>query len=76
MDQSGERFRYNTGATVAGVLIERVTGAPFGEVNSCPMGREPQRAASKAWPTWVTDGPGLNRPVVPLPAEVGRANQA
>ena len=33
-------------------------------------------AASKARPTSVTDGPGLNRPVVPLPAEVGRANQA
>jgi CubicO group peptidase (beta-lactamase class C family) len=32
LDQPGERFRYNTGATVAGVLIERVTGAPFGEV--------------------------------------------
>ena len=33
-------------------------------------------AASKARPTSVTAGPGLNRPVVPLPAEVGRANQA
>ena len=32
LDQPGERFRYNTGATVAGILIERVTGAPFGEV--------------------------------------------
>ena len=34
MDQPGERFRYNTGATVAGILIERVTGAPFAEVLS------------------------------------------
>jgi CubicO group peptidase (beta-lactamase class C family) len=34
LDQPGERFRYNTGATVAGILIERVTGAPFGEVLS------------------------------------------
>jgi CubicO group peptidase (beta-lactamase class C family) len=32
IDQPGERFRYNTGAMVAGVLIERVTGAPFAEV--------------------------------------------
>jgi CubicO group peptidase (beta-lactamase class C family) len=34
LDQPGERFRYNTGATVAGILIERVTGASFGEVLS------------------------------------------
>ncbi len=32
LDQPGERFRYNTGATVAGILIERVTGAPLAEV--------------------------------------------
>jgi CubicO group peptidase (beta-lactamase class C family) len=32
LDQPGERFRYNTGATVAGILIERVAGAPLGEV--------------------------------------------
>ncbi len=32
MDQPGERWRYNTGATVAGILIERVTGAPLAEV--------------------------------------------
>ena len=30
----GERFRYNTGATVAGILIERATGAPLAEVLS------------------------------------------
>jgi CubicO group peptidase (beta-lactamase class C family) len=34
LDQPGERFRYNTGAMVAGVLIERVAGAPFAEVLS------------------------------------------
>jgi CubicO group peptidase (beta-lactamase class C family) len=34
LDQPGERFRYNTGATVVGILIERVTGAPFDEVLS------------------------------------------
>jgi CubicO group peptidase (beta-lactamase class C family) len=34
LDQPGERWRYNTGATVAGVLIERVTGAPLAEVLS------------------------------------------
>jgi CubicO group peptidase (beta-lactamase class C family) len=34
LDQPGERFRYNTGATVAGILIERVTGAPLAEVLS------------------------------------------
>jgi CubicO group peptidase (beta-lactamase class C family) len=34
IDQPGERFRYNTGAMVAGILIERVTGAPFAEVLS------------------------------------------
>jgi CubicO group peptidase (beta-lactamase class C family) len=34
MDQPGERWRYNTGATVAGVLVERVTGAPLAEVLS------------------------------------------
>jgi CubicO group peptidase (beta-lactamase class C family) len=32
LDQPGERFRYNTGATVAGILIERVAGAPLDEV--------------------------------------------
>jgi len=34
LDQPGERFRYNTGATVAGIFIERDTGAPFAEVLS------------------------------------------
>jgi len=32
LDQPGSRWRYNTGAAVAGVLIERVAGAPLGEV--------------------------------------------
>jgi CubicO group peptidase (beta-lactamase class C family) len=32
LDQPGTRWRYNTGATVAGILIERVTGAPLAEV--------------------------------------------
>jgi CubicO group peptidase (beta-lactamase class C family) len=32
LDQPGQRWRYNTGATIAGVLIERVAGAPFAEV--------------------------------------------
>src|ERR1700722_1711613 len=32
LDQPGERWRYNTGATVAGILIERVTGASLAEV--------------------------------------------
>jgi CubicO group peptidase (beta-lactamase class C family) len=32
LDQPGERFRYNTGATVAGILIERAAGAPLAEV--------------------------------------------
>ena len=32
LDQPGERFRYYTGAMAAGILIERVTGAPFAEV--------------------------------------------
>jgi CubicO group peptidase (beta-lactamase class C family) len=32
MDQPGGVWRYNTGATVAGILIERVAGAPFAEV--------------------------------------------
>ena len=34
MDQPGKRWRYTTGATVAGILIERVTGAPLAEVLS------------------------------------------
>jgi CubicO group peptidase (beta-lactamase class C family) len=34
LDQPGERWRYNTGATVAGILIERVAGAPLDEVLS------------------------------------------
>jgi CubicO group peptidase (beta-lactamase class C family) len=34
MDQPGERWRYNTGATVTGILIERVAGAPLAEVLS------------------------------------------
>ena len=32
LDQPGSRWRYNTGASVAGVLIARVAGAPLGEV--------------------------------------------
>ena len=32
LDQPGARWRYNTGASVAGVLIERVAGAPIAEV--------------------------------------------
>jgi CubicO group peptidase (beta-lactamase class C family) len=32
LDQPGARWRYNTGASVAGVLIERVTGRPLGEI--------------------------------------------
>jgi CubicO group peptidase (beta-lactamase class C family) len=32
LDQPGERWRYNTGATVAGILIQRVAGAPLDEV--------------------------------------------
>jgi len=32
LDQPGERWRYNTGATVAGILIERVAGSPLAEV--------------------------------------------
>jgi CubicO group peptidase (beta-lactamase class C family) len=32
LDQPGSRWRYNTGASVAGVLIERVAGAPLAEV--------------------------------------------
>jgi CubicO group peptidase (beta-lactamase class C family) len=32
LDQPGERWRYNTGATVAGILVERVAGAPLEEV--------------------------------------------
>jgi CubicO group peptidase (beta-lactamase class C family) len=32
LDQPGTRWRYNTGATVAGILVERVAGAPLAEV--------------------------------------------
>jgi len=32
MDQPGTRWRYNTSATVAGVLIERVAGMPLADV--------------------------------------------
>jgi CubicO group peptidase (beta-lactamase class C family) len=32
LDQPGTRWRYNTGASVAGVLIERVAGRPLGDV--------------------------------------------
>jgi CubicO group peptidase (beta-lactamase class C family) len=32
LDQPGSRWRYNTGATVAGILVERVAGAPLAEV--------------------------------------------
>jgi CubicO group peptidase (beta-lactamase class C family) len=32
MDQPGQRWRYNTGATVAGILIERVSGLPLPQV--------------------------------------------
>ncbi|HEY3881175.1 MAG TPA: serine hydrolase domain-containing protein [Trebonia sp.] len=34
LDQPGERWRYNTGATVAGILVERAAGAPLAEVLS------------------------------------------
>jgi len=36
LDQPGARWRYNTGATVAGVLIERVAGAPLADVAPDP----------------------------------------
>ena len=32
LDQPGERWRYNTGATVTGILVERAAGAPLAEV--------------------------------------------
>jgi CubicO group peptidase (beta-lactamase class C family) len=32
IDQLGQRWRYSTGAVVAGILIERVTGSPLAEV--------------------------------------------
>jgi CubicO group peptidase (beta-lactamase class C family) len=32
LDQPGERWRYNTGATLAGILVERAAGAPLAEV--------------------------------------------
>jgi CubicO group peptidase (beta-lactamase class C family) len=32
LDQPGERWRYNTAATVAGILVERAAGAPLAEV--------------------------------------------
>jgi CubicO group peptidase (beta-lactamase class C family) len=32
LDQPGTRWRYNTGATIAGILIERAAGAPLAEV--------------------------------------------
>ncbi|HSZ40743.1 MAG TPA: serine hydrolase domain-containing protein [Trebonia sp.] len=32
LDQPGTRWRYNTGATVTGILIERVTGVPLAQV--------------------------------------------
>jgi CubicO group peptidase (beta-lactamase class C family) len=32
LDQPGARWRYNTGATVAGILVERAAGAPLAEV--------------------------------------------
>jgi CubicO group peptidase (beta-lactamase class C family) len=32
LDQPGARWRYNTGATVAGILVSRVAGAPLAEV--------------------------------------------
>jgi len=34
LDQPGERWRYNTGATIAGILVERAAGAPLDEVLS------------------------------------------
>ena len=59
-------------AVAAGLLDRRLRRARTGR----RRGWTGNRAASKAWPTGVTAGPGSNRPVVPLPAEVGRANQA
>jgi hypothetical protein len=56
------------------VLIDRPDG--WYAAPPTPRSRSRYLADSKAWPTSVTAGPGLNRPVVPLPAEVGRANQA
>ncbi|MGH3261274.1 MAG: serine hydrolase domain-containing protein, partial [Trebonia sp.] len=52
LDQPGERFRYNTGAMVAGILVERAAGAPFAEVLSKrvfePLGMTDTAAGS--WP--------------------------
>ena len=48
MDQPGARWRYNTGATVAGVLIERVAGAPLADVLAQRL-FEPLRMADTAF---------------------------
>jgi CubicO group peptidase (beta-lactamase class C family) len=45
LGQPGERFRDNTGAMVAGVLIERVAGAPFAEVLTQRMMTSPEPPA-------------------------------
>jgi CubicO group peptidase (beta-lactamase class C family) len=53
LDQPGERFRYNTGATLSGILIERVTGAPLAEVLHKRV-FEPLRMTDTAF--WVPSG--------------------
>ena len=61
LDQPGTRWRYNTSASVAGVLIERVAGAPIAEVLRErvfePLGMAdsgPGPGGLAAWPqTWL-----------------------
>ena len=80
IDQPGERFLYNTGAMVAGILIERVTGAPFAEVLSKRV-FEPLGMADTAFhvppPSWRAS-PACTRHArsPPCSAERGRGRTA
>jgi len=73
LDQPGSRWRYNTGASVAGVLIQRVAGAPLGRF--CASGS----SSRSGWPTPASasrppSGTASPRSTPPEPGTTDRAS--
>ena len=77
LDQPGENWRYNTSATVAGVLIERVAGMPLADVLAqrifAPLGMAdtgfyvPEDKLSRFTTFYAPDGPGGSLRVIDEP---------
>jgi CubicO group peptidase (beta-lactamase class C family) len=77
LDQPGENWRYNTSATVAGVLIERVAGMPLADVLAQrifgPLGMAdtgfyvPEGKLARFTTFYVPNGPGGSLRVIDEP---------